>query len=232
MCRHVAWLGAPRSVASLVLEPEFGLLRQSYAPRRQIHGRLNADGWGAGWWTPGLPTPARWRAARALWGDGSFASVAPHVSGTAILAAVRNASPGMPLDETAGSPFTSGGWLLSHNGRLDRSLLPDSAWRRAESVCDSAVLAAWLLDAPGELGARVLDIARRDPAARLNVLAGDGRQIMATVWGDTLSLLVSRDGVVVASEPYDDDPGWRDIPDRSLLTVTSDGVAVTDLGEM
>jgi gamma-glutamyl hercynylcysteine S-oxide hydrolase len=232
MCRHVAWLGAPRSVASLVLEPEFGLLRQSYAPRRQRHGRMNADGWGAGWWTPGLPRPARWRAARALWGDNSFASVSPHVSGAAIIAAVRNASPGMPLDETAVSPFSSGGWLLSHNGRLDRSLLPDSAWRGAESVCDSAVLAAWLLDAPGELGARVLEVARRDPAARLNVLAGDGRRILATVVGETLSVLVSRDGVAVASEPYDDDPGWRDIPDRSLLSVTCDGVAVTDLGEV
>jgi glutamine amidotransferase len=231
MCRHIGWLGAPRTLNSLIVEPEYGLLHQSYAPRRQRHGLMNADGWGVGWWTPDVPTPARWRAARPLWGDTSFASVAPHVSASAIVAAVRSATTGMPLDETAAAPFSSGRWLLSHNGRLDRSLLPDAAWRGAESVCDSAVLASWLLEAPEELGARISKIGARDPSARLNVLAGDGERLLATAWGDTLSVLVSRDGVVVASEPYDDDPGWRDVPDRSLLTATPDGVAVTDLGE-
>lgn len=229
MCRHVAWLGAPRTLASLILEPEFGLLRQSYAPRRQQHGLMNADGWGAGWWTPGVNAAARWRAARPLWGDASFASVATHVSSGAILAAVRSATVGMPIDETASAPFASNGWLLSHNGRLDRSLLPDSAWTSAESVCDSAIFASWLLEAPDEIGARVASAGARDSSARLNVLATDGRTIVATTWGDTLSVLVSNDGIAVASEPFDDDPGWRDIPDRSLITATADGVAVTDL---
>ena len=105
------------------------------------------------------------------------------------------------------------------------------AWQSAESVCDSAVLASWLLEAPEELGPRICEIGARDPSARLNVLAGDGERLLATAWGDTLSVLVTRDGVAVASEPYDDDPGWRDVPDRSLLTATPDGVAVIDLGE-
>ena len=231
MCRHVAWLGAPRTVSSLLLEPEFGLLHQSYAPRRQAHGLMNADGWGAGWWSEGLATPARWRAARPLWGDTSFASVAPHVSSRAILAAVRSATVGMPMDETAAAPFARDGWLLSHNGRLERSALPESAWTRAESVCDSAILASWLLDEPEDLASRIQEVAARDPSARLNVLAGDGTRILATAWGDTLSVLVGPTGVVVASEPYDDDPGWRDMPDHSLLTATPDGVSVIDLGE-
>ncbi|HEX4015352.1 MAG TPA: ergothioneine biosynthesis protein EgtC [Frankiaceae bacterium] len=230
MCRHVGWLGAARTLSSLLVEPGYGLLHQSYAPRRQVHGLMNADGWGVGWWTPEIMVPARWRSARPLWGDPSFASVAPHVSSTAILAAVRSATVGMPQDESAAAPFASGPWLLSHNGRIDRSVLPDTAWRAAESVCDSAVLAAYLLEAPEELGARVAEVGRRDPAARLNILAGDGNRLLATAWGDTLSVLVSRDGVVVASEPYDDDPGWREIPDHSLITATPDGVAVTDLG--
>jgi glutamine amidotransferase len=231
MCRHVAWLGAPRTLASLILEPELGLLRQSYAPRAQKHGLMNADGWGVGWWTPEGADPARWRAARPLWGDVSFASVAPHVASGAILAAVRSATVGMPMDETAAAPFTRGGWLLSHNGRLDRSVLPDSAWTAAESVCDSAVFASWLLEAPEEIGARVALAGKLDPGARLNVLAGNGSTIVATAWGDTLSVLAGEDGVVVASEPFDNDPSWVDIPDHSLVTVTSDGVAVTDIGE-
>ncbi len=215
----------------MLLEPEYGLLRQSYAPRHQRHGTMNADGWGAGWWTEATPAPARWRAARALWGDASFASVAPHVSSGAILGAVRCATVGMPLDETAAAPFAHDEWLLSHNGRLDRSLLPDQAWRAAESVCDSSILAAWLLAEPAEIGSRVRDLGLRDPAARLNVLASDGTRIVATAWADTLYVLGADQGVAVASEPYDDDPGWRLIPDRSLLTATQDGISVLDLGD-
>ena len=32
MCRHIGWLGAPRTLNSLIVEPEHGLLHQSYAP--------------------------------------------------------------------------------------------------------------------------------------------------------------------------------------------------------
>ena len=100
-------------------------------------------------------------------------------------------------------------------------------------MCDSAVLASWLLDAPDELGERVRTTRReatRAPASTCSPATATG--ILATTWGDTLSVLVGTGGVAVASEPYDDDPGWRDIPDRSLLIATPDGVAVTDLGEV
>ena len=48
MCRHLGWLGAPVPVSALVLDPPHGLLVQSYAPRLQKHGTMNADGWGVG----------------------------------------------------------------------------------------------------------------------------------------------------------------------------------------
>ena len=60
---------------------------------------------------------------------------------------------------------------------------------------------------------------RRDPNARLNILAANGSRLLATTWGDTLSMLRRDDGVVLASEPYDDDPAWQDIPDRHLVEV-------------
>jgi gamma-glutamyl hercynylcysteine S-oxide hydrolase len=226
MCRHLAWLGAPRSLAALVLEPAHGLLVQSYAPRRQRHGTVNADGWGVGFYAN--RRPARWRSDRPLWTDASFASVAPAISSSCVLAAVRSATVGMPIEETAAAPFASGDWLLSHNGIVDRSVLPlDPA---AESVCDSAVLAA-LVFARGadRLAETVVEVGRRDPAARLNLLLTNGSEVLATTWGDTLSVLVDPAGVVVASEPYDDDPRWQDVPDRHLVQVTPDGVAVTRL---
>ena len=228
MCRHQAWLGAPRTVAALVLEPEHGLLRQSYQPRRQRRGLLNADGWGVGLHVTGRPEPVRWRSAKPLWGDASFASVAPLLSAGCVLAAVRSATVGMPMDETAAAPFTDGRWLLSHNGRVDRTVLP--ARHDAESVCDSAVLAAHVFAAGvDEVGRTVREVARLDPEASLNLLLTDGTRIVGVSWGDPLSYLVEPDGVVVASEPWDDDPRWVDVPDRHLLEVTLDGLTATRL---
>lgn len=227
VCRHLAWLGEPRSLAALLLEPPSSLLVQSYAPRRQRHGRFNADGWGVGFFTPDRPSPARWRSAKPLWGEASFASVAPVLASGCVVAAVRSATAGMPLEESAAAPFTDGRWLLSHNGVVDRAAVPTAPppAQPAESVGDSAVLAAHVF-ARGldRLGQTVLHVAAADPQARLNLLAADGTRVLATTWGDTLSLLVSAEGVVVASEPYDDDPRWTDVPDRHLVEVGPDRI--------
>jgi len=211
-----------------LLEPAHGLLVQSYAPRRQQHGSINADGWGVGFFAESRPEPARRRSARPLWGDASFASVAPVISSTCFVAAVRSASAGMPLDETAVAPFQSGRWLLSHNGIVDRAMLgPHPA---AESMCDSAQLAAHIFEfGPERTGEFVADLGKRDPDARLNLLLTNGDRILATRWQDTLSVLRADGGVVVASEPYDDDPRWRDVPDHHLVDITVGAVTITDL---
>ena len=223
MCRHLAWLGEPRSLAALVLDPPHGLLVQSYAPRRQKHGLMNADGWGAGFFDGQVPR--RWRSAAPLWGDASFASVAPVLRSRCVLAAVRSATVGMPIEASASAPFTDGHWLLSHNGIVDRSVLPSGV--AAESVCDSAVLAAAIFrEGLESLAAQVARIGAADPNARLNILAANGSRLLATTWGDTLSMLPGDDGVVLASEPYDDDPRWADIPDRHLVEVTAGRIAI------
>ena len=217
MCRHLAWLGEPRTLADLVLDRPHGLLTQSYAPRRQLRGTMNADGWGVGFVSDHLPEPVRWRSAKPLWGDASFASVAPVLRSGGVLAAVRSATVGMPMDESAAAPFTDGQWLLSHNGRVDRSVLP--ARNDAESVCDSAVLAAHVFaEGIDRVGETVRPSPPSTPAASLNLLLTDGTRILGLTWGDPASYLVLPDGVVVASEPWDDDPRLggrpRPTPDR------------------
>jgi gamma-glutamyl hercynylcysteine S-oxide hydrolase len=226
MCRHLGWLGREVSVSSLVLDPPYGLRVQSYAPRRQKHALLNADGWGVGFFDGA--TPRRWRSAAPIWGDVSFGSVAPTLRSRCVVAAVRSATVGMPIDASATAPFTDGHWLLSHNGIVDREVLPASS--SAESVCDSAILAALIfargLDA---LGDTIVKVGTEDPNARLNIMAANGSRLLATTWGDTLSMLRRDDGLVLASEPYDDDSGWEDVPDRHLVEVTGERVTLTAL---
>jgi gamma-glutamyl hercynylcysteine S-oxide hydrolase len=227
MCRHLGWLGESRSVASLVLDPPSGLLVQSYSPRRQKHGLMNADGWGVGFFDDD-GVARRWRSASPLWGDASFASVAPALRSGCVVAAVRSASVGMPIEASASAPFSDGRWLLSHNGLVDRTVLPLSS--AAESTNDSALLAALIfergLDA---LGDTVSEVAATDPNARLNILAGNGSQLLATTWGDTLFVLRRDDGVVLASEPFDDDPQWQEIPDRHLVKIVDSSVELVGL---
>ena len=226
MCRHLGWLGADATVSSLVLDPPSGLRVQSYAPRRQKHGLMNADGWGVGFFDGGAPR--RWRSATPLWGDVSFDSVAPALRSHCVLAAVRSATVGMPIEASATAPFTDGHWLLSHNGVVDRSVLPLTS--TAESVCDSAMLAATIFAlGPEALGATITQIGALDPGARLNVLVANGSRMLATAWGDTLFILCRDDGVVLASEPYDDDPDWEVVPDRHVVEVIGKCVTLTSL---
>jgi glutamine amidotransferase len=189
---------------------------------------MNADGWGVGFFDSDVAR--RWRSAAPLWGDTSFESVAPALRGRCVVAAVRSATVGMPIEISATAPFTDGHWLLSHNGVVDRTVLPLTS--TAESVCDSAMLAATIfalgLDVLGET---IAQIGSLDSTARLNVLAANGSRMLATAWGDTLSILRRDDGVVLASEPYDDDFAWEEVPDRHLVEVTAQGVTMTPLAE-
>jgi len=236
MCRHLAWLGSERTLAEVLVDPPFGLLHQSWEPRRQRHGRVNADGFGVGWYAPAVRSePARYRRAVPMWTDASFASFAGAVASGCVLAAVRDATIGMPIEETATAPFADGRLLLSHNGRVDSGVVaallagrPDAPV--PDSRCDSAQLAAlvWertragrgLAEAVAEVvttvGAKAAARASASaagaegPPTRLNLLVTDGDQIVATTWNESLWYRAGPAGVLVASEPDNTD---GDAPD-------------------
>ncbi len=254
MCRHVAYLGPPLPLASVLYDPPHSLLRQSWAPRQQRFGTVNADGYGVGWYQPDIrPEPARFRRAGPMWADRSLQSLAPMVRSGALVAAVRSATPPAPIEETGAAPFTDGRWLFSLNGvvagdltELRRRVSP----RRQAGIqgsSDAEVLFALLLDGldrvdrpdlvdgpGGPVGgvspAAALDELIATVAGRLNMLLCDGTTIWATACGDSLwwrSTGGCDPGVLVASEPLDDDMGWVAVPDRSLLTAAVCAVAGT-----
>ena len=239
MCRHLAYLGPPRSLDELLLTPPHSLLRQSYAPRdMRGGGTMNADGYGIGWYAAAGAEPVRQRRTCPMWADEGLPGLARHVHTTGVLAAVRSATVGMPVVETAVAPFTAERWLFSHNGVLPG--WPDSVEPLAgtlstrdlmtlEAPTDSALL--WALVraalATGEDPVKVLtrlthDVTAAEPAARLNLLLTDGEQIVGTAWYHALSVLPGDDFVAVSSEPWDDDPRWEPVPDRHLVTARLD----------
>ena len=240
MCRHLAYLGPPISLCALLLEPEHSLLRQSYAPRHQRHGRVNADGFGAGWYVPDLRVePARYRKPVPLWSDQTFADLAGTIRSDAVLASVRSASPGLPVNEACTAPYTRDRWLFAHNGSVAdwhgakgagvvlRRRLSDASLAAIEGATDSEVVFGLVMDAITDGAAArdamvtalrtVLDVS---PESRLNLLLTDGVSVIATAWADTLFIRRDDDSIVLASEPYDDDAGWQSVADRSIVVAT------------
>ncbi len=244
MCRHLAYLGPQVPLRAVLVDPGWALLRQAWAPRQQQHGVVNADGFGVGWYAPGDPAPARYRRDRPIWADDSFADLARVVRSGAFLAAVRSASPGMAAGETAAAPFAGGRWLFSHNGVIKgypqsaadlAATLPTERVLALEAPTDSALLWALVserLGAGAGLGeslAEVVGLVERCCEARLNLLLTDGVQIAATAVGNSLSVHAVGESVVVASEPHDDDPAWRSVPDRSLVVASVDALSISSL---
>jgi gamma-glutamyl hercynylcysteine S-oxide hydrolase len=245
MCRHLAYVGPPVSLKSVLIDPPYGLYRQAWAPRMQRHGTVNADGFGIGWYASDDPVPARYRRAVPIWGDPSLPDLARVTRSSAVLAAVRDATVGTALGEAAAAPFASGSWLFSHNGLL--AGWPASAAGLArvelllalEAMTDSAFLWALVVDrlrsgtAPDIALAATIDaVEAAGGTGRFNFLLTDGRTIVATTAGDTLWYRRADDGVTVASEPCDDEPGWAEVPDRQLLTAAPSQVTVRPLSSL
>jgi glutamine amidotransferase len=250
MCRHLAYLGPPRSLSSLLYEPEESLERQSWKPRFQREGAMNADGWGVGWWDPHVrPEPARYRTASPMWTDRSFRSVAEVVHAGAILSAVRSATPPSPIVDTGNAPFTAGPWLFSLNGFVRgfrgpvgeglRRLVTEERAVGIDRTSDSEVLFALALDAldagatPEQAVARATAEAVSRSEAVLNLLLSDGHTVVATTFGNSLFTLrgggLATGGVLLASEPLDGHEGWQRVPDGSVVRATCTDLDLTTL---
>lgn len=248
MCRHLAYLGVPVSLAEVVLDPPRSLLEQTWAPQdMRGTGSVNADGFGVGWYD-GAGDPVRYRRGTPLWADSSFADLARATRSGALVAAVRNGTVGMPVIETACAPFREGRWLFSHNGVVAgwpdsvtglAEALPTADLLTLEAPTDSALLWALLrrrlLDG-GDLAAAVaavtVAVAAAAPGSRLNLLAADGGRVVASTWGHSLSVLEQSDHLLLSSEPFGDtDAPWRPVADRQLVVASSAGVKTAPLPE-
>jgi glutamine amidotransferase len=248
MCRHLAYIGPSVTLRSVIMDPPHGLYRQSWAPRYQRSGKVNADGFGVGWYAPGDPEPARYRHAGPIWSDESFSDVARVTRTGALLAAVRSATSGTDHGAAAIAPFCSGQWLFSHNGRVDgwpgsvtelAATLPPGMLLDLEARVDSALLWALVLHRLGRglgpadaLADTVRELEAAGVTGRFNFLLIDGNVIAATAAGDSLWYRSSPGpAVVVASEPGDDEPGWTEVPRGSVIQASTAHVNLHAMNE-
>ncbi|MEU0499605.1 ergothioneine biosynthesis protein EgtC [Nocardia sp. NPDC005998] len=130
MCRQLGYVGPTVRVGDMLTLGSHSLRTQAWAPKdMRGGGTINADGFGVAWWreVDDAVTVSRYRNPAPIWTDPAVEEVLPQLESWAVLAAVRSASVGMPVERSACAPFTHGRWAFGLNG-----LIPD--WRRALSA--------------------------------------------------------------------------------------------------
>ena len=233
MCRHLAWLGVDRPLAAFVTDPEHSLVHQSYAARELLRGTVCGDGFGIGWYHDAGPEPARYRRSEPIWADPDLPGVAAAISANAVVAAVRNGTPGIPGGVASTQPVTADGFLGSHNGYIDRFAhharrlrdgLSDDLYANLTGESDSETFLLLVVEhirREGGIAAgleaaieTVLDIA---PGSALCTVVTDGQELVVARMArdqpcDSLYVRRGEDGILVASEPLDAAAGWESLP--------------------
>lgn len=255
MCRLVAYLGAPISPRHLVFGGAHSLHEQSWAPRELLSGSVNADGYGVVWYGSGRP--ARIAEARPIWHDHELASTLDGVSSGCVVAALRNATPGLPVDRSGLLPLVHDRWAFVLNGfvpdfrrahmRALRAELPDDLYAELRGPSDAETLFLLAVDrlrrgaSPAEALEHVAGVVARrvgKTEAQLNMLLADGERLAAVRASTVLvtnSLYLARrppfarDGVVIASEPPDPGAVWEAVDGHSRIEVDAEGGVRSEL---
>ncbi len=246
MCRLAAYLGPAIPLQQLLLEPPHSLYRQSWEPRELTYAKLNADGYGFGWYGPD-DKPAIYTSALPIWSDSNLPHLARSLSQPLWLAEVRSATPGNPVHQFNTAPFLDDTLLYVHNGfirefhrqvlqHINAMLEPDIAADingNTDSEYLFACLRQLLADDPGlsipaaleRLFELLADWAGDHPAL-MNFVITDGQRLYATRHGfnhECPSLYYTTDdelfpgGQVIASECLTGDSFWSPVPEHHIL---------------
>ncbi len=118
---------------TILYRPEHSLIDQS------LHSKLgvettNGDGFGVGWYTGDIDSPALLRDVGPAWNNRNLREMADHVRSPLFFAHIR-ASTGTAVQQSNCHPFRHGRWMFMHNGaitgfhmmRRDLTLLVDPA---------------------------------------------------------------------------------------------------------
>ncbi len=249
MCRIAAYLGPAVSLQHFLLSPPHSLVEQSWAPREMREARLNADGFGFGWFTDGTQ-PAIYTNPMPIWTDPNLEGLGHTLSSDCWLAYVRSATRRTDVSHANTQPFCSRTLLFTHNGFIDQfgETLRHNIRHALETHCEKtihgntdseylfALLRQQLLDGiPIEEGLKklfqLLESWATDVKLLLNIVIAERDRIVATrhaINGVCPSLYYCTeeenfpDARLVASEPLTESTHWQAVPEYHLLVLHRD----------
>ena len=243
MCRFVAWIGATRFLDDFVLNADHSLVTQS---RSALIGKtsLNADGFRLAWYAD-RDMPCLYKDVHPAWSDANLKQIASHTKANLFLAHVR-ASTSTATSRNNCHPFSSGHWSFMHNGQLGGhlklrqkldSMIPMEVYDQRCGATDSEaifLIAVGLglerapISAMEHAVGQVETLAREagyTPYMRFSACWSDGRMLYAARYASdrlvpSLFYQIQEDGIVIGSEPLDDDTaGWIEIaPGTAIAT--------------
>ena len=146
MCRWLAYQGESIYLDELVYQPEHSLIHQSLEARKAVT-RVNADGFGLGWYTE-RGTPGQFHEVLPAWGDENLRSLTHHIRSHRFMAHVRS-STGTQVSRSNCHPFILDNWMFLHNGQIGEfervkfdleRLLPESLYLQRQGTTDSELI--------------------------------------------------------------------------------------------
>lgn len=119
MCRFALYLGEEITIGSLVTDPEYSILHQSYHSHERSEP-LNGDGFGIAWYPApvGVTEPAVFKEVNPAWNSLNLRQLARVTRAHCLLAHVRAATPGLPVTQLNCHPFSAGRLTFMHNGHV------------------------------------------------------------------------------------------------------------------
>ena len=115
MCRLAAYLGEKLPLKTLLFEPEHSLYVQSWQPKELDYAKLNADGFGFGWYLRD-GTPATYQNHIPIWGDSNLPDLAKTLHAPLWLSMVRSATASDGASPLNVQPFKYKRLMFVHNG--------------------------------------------------------------------------------------------------------------------
>lgn len=251
MCRHAAYLGPAISLQHFLLDPPHSLYRQSWDAKELKYARLNADGYGFGWFDR-QDRPATYASAAPIWSDDNLPALARSLENSLWIGEVRSATIGNPVHRFNTMPFCDDRWIFVHNGYIRNfhvkvrpaltAMLSAEIAAGIHGNTDSEFLFAVLRQlfsndpaiAPADALRRLLSIVSEHvdtDEALLNILISDGASVFATRHGinhEAPTLYYTDDdaffpgGRLIASEALDPEAGWHRVGENSLLHAAAD----------
>lgn len=254
MCRMAAYLGSTIRLDQFLTRPTHSLVVQSYAPQELIYAKVNADGYGFGWYDANNQ-PVNYRSTMPIWSDPNLESLGRGLESDLWLAYIRSATEGYPVNHSNTQPFYNDELLFMHNGYIEgftsqsrrkiSDYLSNDIRASIQGTTDSEYLFALLrelLSSDQELliedaCSQMLTLLAGwlgDAKALLNFIITDGELIYAIRHGynhDSPSLYYTTadelfpGAQLIASERLTHSETWQAVADHHILILSNDAPA-------